>query len=137
MLRSQEHRIQSGIQLVVDQCHLEFTLEIRDGPKPLDDNGTPLLPGKVCQQLVREHDLHIWNVRRHTPDELHALCRGKHGMFVDVEHHADDQPVKALGRALDDVQVPVRHRVKAAGIDRCLHARCAFRKIVTAVLPYL
>ena len=108
-----------------------------NGPKPLDDDGTPLLPGKVCQQLVREHDLHIRDVRRHAADELHTLCRGKHGMLVDVEHHADDQPVKALGRALDDVQVPVRHRVKAAGIDRCLHARCAFRKIVTAVLPYL
>ena len=55
-------------------------------------------------------------------DQIHTLFRREHGAFFTVVHHTDDQPVKAPGGPGDDVEVTVRDRIEAAGINGCFHA---------------
>ena len=104
---AKEHGIQSGVEFVIHERHLELALEIRNGPQALDDNGAALFARKVGQQLVGVHDRDVRNVRRDAADKLSALLRREHGAFFTVIHHADDQPVKAARRTGDDVEMTV------------------------------
>ena len=125
MLRCQKHRVQLGVELVIDQRHLELVLEIRYGAEALDDHAALLAPRIVGQQLVGVLDLHVRDILRHTPQQLDALLRRKHRMLGAVDHHADGQPVEDPGGAANDVEVSVRDGVKAAGIDRRFHRDCS------------
>ena len=117
----QEHRIQSRIELVVDQRHLKFLFKIGGGPQALYDHIHAMLPRVFGQQLTRTVRLNIGQFLRHPADHSHTFLRGKHRFFFGVDHHAHDQPVKDTGGALDDVEMPPGDRVKAAGINRRCH----------------
>ena len=68
------------------------------------------------------HDRDVGDVGGHAADQIHTLFRREHGAFFTVVHHTDDQPVKAPGGPGDDVEVTVRDRIEAAGINGCFHA---------------
>jgi hypothetical protein len=46
-------------------------------------------------------------------------------LLLSVSQHSDDQQIKHLFAALDQVEMAVRHRIKGAGIDGdgCFHGR--------------
>ena len=121
MLRRQKHGVKPGVELAVDECHLKLALKVGQRAQPLDDHAAVALARKIRQKPVGVCDLHVGNIRRDAPQQLHALERREHRALVGVDHHAHDELVKALCRALNDIQMPVRDRVKAAGIDRSIH----------------
>ena len=52
------------------------------------------------------------------PDHLHALGGGEQRRLPRVLQHPDDHAVEDRGCAIQDVEVPERHRIEAAGVYR-------------------
>lgn len=59
MLRRQEHGVQLGVELVVDERHLELMLKVGHGAKSLDDHAALLALCVIRKQLVGMLDLDV------------------------------------------------------------------------------
>ena len=73
VLRRQKHRIETGIELVVDERHLELMLKIGKRPQAFDHHAAILLARKLGKQTARLRHGHVRNVPCDTADELDAL----------------------------------------------------------------
>src|SRR5690606_370687 len=93
------------------------------------------------QEGAEPVDFHVGQILRHLPEQLDALFQGKQRLFARIVQHRHDQMVENVGRALDDVQMPVGHRIEAARIDRDVFHASSDSPVpnsysVTAVSPY-
>src|SRR5205085_8365838 len=93
----------------------QLVLEVGHGPQALDDGGDAPIEGVVDQQAVELVDLEIGQVGGDLGQHLGALDDGEYGGLVGVLHHRHQDLVEEAGGALDDVEVPERHRVEGAG----------------------
>jgi hypothetical protein len=97
---------------------LEFELEVRDGSQPANDGRGFPLNRKIDQQALQRRDLHFFDVPDGGLEQVEPLPEGEKRMFLVVVRDSDDYFVEQFAGAIDDVQVPVRHRVEAAGVNR-------------------
>ena len=84
-------------------------------------------------------DLHIGQIPCDPAEHLGPLFSGKQRFFPRIDHDANNELVKNVGGAPDDIQVPIGHRIKATGINgnfRISSSDCCFRKIEIKVFPY-
>ena len=120
----QEHGLDVLIEALVHGRHLELVLEVRDRPQPPDNDVGVQLFGEVHQQGRERlhHDL-AGDVRNGLAQHLHPLFGREQGSLVVVLGYADDHAVHQLGRARDDVGVPVGDRIEGARIQPDAHLR--------------
>ena len=67
----------------------------------------------------------------------HPFSLTEHRIFSSVYHNTDNEFIKDVCRAADDIQMSAGHRIKAAGIDGSFHCVSPFRYTVRTQLPYL
>ena len=104
-----------------DAGYLGILVEIRGVAQTLYQNAGTLVPGVLRQQAGVMLRRHIGQVRHGAADHLHPFVGGEHRLFVAVDQHADVHLVKALGGPADNIHMPQRDGVEAAGIDRNFH----------------
>ena len=71
----------------------------------------------VHQQPVERIHFHVGKGAGHLAQHFHALGQREQRLLFGVAQHGYHQPAENLGAALDQVEVPVGHRIERAGID--------------------
>ena len=95
---------------------LDLVLEVRDGAQAAHHDGRALLLGEGDRQPVEGVDLDIRDVLAGLPQHGNALLDRKQGLFGTVDQHRNDDLVEHTAGALDNIEMPVRDGVEAAGI---------------------
>ena len=114
--RRQEHCLDLGHHGEVCVGQLNLILEIRDCPQAAHHDGRALLLGEADRQAVEGVDLDVRDILAGIPQHGNALLdREKRGLGT-VDQHRDNHFVKHTAGALDNIEMPVRDGVEAAGI---------------------
>ena len=112
----QEHRLDLGHHSEVRVGQLNFIFKIRDRTQAAHHDGSALLLGEGDRQPVEGVDLDIRDVLAGLPQHGNALLYRKKRGLGAVDQHRDDHLVKHTAGALDNIEMPVRDGVEAAGI---------------------
>ncbi len=110
-----------GLELAVHQGHLEFELEVRDGPQAAYHGDCALLPGELDQKPLECKNLHVFEVDGDLPEHREALIYAEESMFGVIYGGGDDDLVEKGGGPGDDIEVAVGDGVEAAGINGEAH----------------
>jgi len=121
----------NGIKQMAAYCASKFgvigfteslALEVRGHTQALHDRlGVPAAR-EVDDELGEHVHLDVGDVGGRLLHVVHALLDRERRLLVrGLADHADDDPVEDRRGAADDVDVPERHRVVRAGIDRRDH----------------
>ena len=95
---------------------LNFIFKIRDRTQTAHHDGSALLLGEGDRQPVEGVNLDIRDVLAGLPQHGNALLYRKKRGLGAVDQHRDDHLVKHTAGALDNIEMPVRDGVEAAGI---------------------
>ena len=95
---------------------LNFIFKIRDRAQTAHHDGSALLLGEGDRQPVEGVNLDIRDVLAGLPQHGNALLYRKKRSLGAVDQHRDDHLVKHTAGALDNIEMPVRDGVEAAGI---------------------
>ncbi len=121
----------AGIESAVHADHLEFIFEIRHGAQTAHDDRGPHIAGAIDQQVFEgmHHDLAAGlgdDGGTFRLDHGDPLFQGEQRAFVAIDGNTDDQPIHQRHRALDDIDMAKRDRVKGCP-DK---GRCAWGPLV-------
>ena len=78
--------------------------------------------GKFHQQSFHRRDSDVI-VRDRVAQHGQPLIRGEEWLFLVVNCDRDNDFVKESAGPLDDIEMTIRHRIEAAGINRAPHDR--------------
>src|SRR5882724_8727583 len=134
LVRHHEHGLHRVAELAVHQRHLELVLEVGDGAEAAHDAVRALALHQVDQQPVERGDAHPAHPDAGGAfvDQLEALLDREERLLRGVRDHRHDQLVEDAQAPLDEIQMPVVHRIEHPGIHRPLahaHPRRPFLKI--------
>ena len=137
-IRQQKQRIGLRSVLAVELSDLALIGKVRPIPQPLH-NGVYPVPGDVIiGHAAVKIGFHPLNAPHALPQHIQPFFRRKQGLFLIVDHHQRDHPVKQAGGAADDIHMAPGHRVKAAGTNCCRHdpttSLCRYR--LMRILPW-
>src|SRR5437016_2120034 len=79
------------------------------------------MPSVLHQQAVERIHLYIREALANILEHLEPFCNGEHRRFRAIDHDCDRNLIEHPSRALDDIQVPVGHRIEASRNDRIRH----------------
>ena len=112
-----EQGVHAG-QAAVHLGHLQFVVEVADGPQTLDDHRDLVGAAVVHDQALERVDPNVAVRRGHLGEHLAAFLDGEQARLRLVHEHRDDYLVVERGGPPDDVEVPVRDGIERAGTDR-------------------
>src|SRR5919106_341765 len=116
--RHQVHRLDLGSEVAVEVVHLELPLEIRDRAQALDHRRRAPAARELDDELREDVDLDVVLARERVLEKTHPLLDREQRLLVQrVADDADDDALEDRRRAPDDVEVPVRDWVVAAGAN--------------------
>ena len=110
-----------GGHAAVRECHLEFVFEVAINANTADDDVRIFAAAEVDEQRVEhlDRDIRETGFRDIFCDHGKALGTGKHrARFGGGRGNGHDEMVVQFGGAADEVEVPTRHGVECAWIDR-------------------
>jgi len=110
------------IKLAVHERQLKFKLKIRYRPQAAYDGLARPALNIIHQQARKGIHLHIGQVQHRPLKHGHALLQSEHRAFLRARGHGHNHPVKQPGRTMNQIEVAIGRRVKAAGINRRPHA---------------
>ena len=119
-LRRDEDRLDSGAAAVGER-HLDFVLQVRDGPDASQDHGDFLGLREVHHEAAERLDLDVLEMGDLAPHHRQALLEREDAGLLGVVADADEQAVEDAAGALDHVQMPDRRRVESAWIQCGAH----------------
>ena len=104
-------------------------------PEPGHDGRLGLEPERlgVDQQPVHGRDSHGID-RNRLPQHGEPLVRREQGLLLIVNRHRHDDFVEKRAGPLDDIEMTVRHRIEAAGINRASHRQKFVQESAVATL---
>ena len=101
--------------------NLKLIFKVSDSAKTAHNNSRVNLFHVVYQQPVKGCDGDIWYGCCHLFYHTNTFLKRKQRIFCDVIQHANHQFVHNFGRALDNVHVSERERIKTAWVNCLFH----------------
>ncbi|MNC54889.1 hypothetical protein D3C75_1043870 [compost metagenome] len=71
----------------------------------------------IHQQVVEAVHFHIGDILGYLHQQFHTLLHGEQGGFAGVVEHRHNHLIEYFRRPVDNVQMPVSHRIKASRTD--------------------
>jgi hypothetical protein len=122
VVRHDERGLDLVVQVAVHVRHLQLVLEVGHGAQAPQDDARVLALAVVHQQAIERVDLDVGLARELLADHLHPLVHREERVLAGVPEDRDHQAIEDHETALDDREVPIRHGIERAGVDRGAHA---------------
>ena len=113
----QEDGFQFGSEGAVGERHGEFPLDVAEGPQAPQHDPRPAPPHKIDRQPFKAGDIDIGEFTGGAGDEVEPLLRGEQRGLFGIDANPHGQPIEQGRPAPDDVVMPQREGVEAAGVD--------------------
>jgi len=112
-----EHRLQLCRQVAIHERHLILILEIAHGAQSANQEIRAFARREVDKESAERLDLDARLSGQRGADQLDALVRRKQRLLRRICRDGDDQSIDELETSQNEVFVPARDGIEAAGVD--------------------
>ena len=118
----QEDGVEFRLQVSVGVRNLQLVLEVRPHTQAAYDDARANSLAVIDEQALKRIDHHVRKRGADLAQHFEPLLGGKQRRAARVLADGDDQAREQPRRALHQIEVTVRRRIEAAGVQRELHA---------------